>query len=138
MTWISGIPVTPYATDGQVDTFKLSMLIKRLADAGVQNIMAAGNTGEFFSLTTAKVRLVHRTTIKGRYGKSLVSATVGRSLTDAKHAQVMLSLIGADAIMGHDQIDPFAGPSYQAKYFLEPAEASTTPVRAYVVATHCR
>lgn len=85
MHWkLSGIPVTPYATDGQVDTFKLSMLIKRLADAGVQNIMAAGNTGEFFSLTTAKVRLVHRTTIKGRYGESLVSATVGRSLTDAK------------------------------------------------------
>lgn len=84
MHWkVSGIQVTPYATDGEVDTFKLSMLIKRLADAGVQNIMAAGNTGEFFTLTTDKVRLVHRTTIKGRYGKSLVSAT-GRSLTDAK------------------------------------------------------
>ena len=85
MHWkVSGIPVTPYATDGQVDTFKLSMLIKPLADAGVQNIMAVGNTGEFFTLTTAKVQLVHRTTIKGRDGKSLVSATVGRSLTDAK------------------------------------------------------
>lgn len=84
MTWISGIPVTPCATDGEVDTFKLSVLIKRLADAGVQNIMVAGNTGEFFSVTTAKVRLVQRTTIRGRYRKSLVSATVGRSLTDAK------------------------------------------------------
>jgi len=29
-------------------------------------------------------------------------------------------------------MDPFAGPSYQAKYFLELAEASTVPVIAYV------
>lgn len=44
---ISGVPVTPYAKDGQVDTSGLSTLINRLADAGVQHIMAAGNTGEF-------------------------------------------------------------------------------------------
>jgi 4-hydroxy-tetrahydrodipicolinate synthase len=115
---ISGVPVTPYATDGQVDTSKLSMLIKRLADAGVQNIMAAGNTGEFFTLTMDEVRLVHRTTIKAAEGKSLVSAAVGRSLTDAKALARDAISDGADAIMGHHPMDPFAGPSYQAKYFL--------------------
>lgn len=129
---ISGVPVTPYATDGQVDTSKLSMLIKRLADAGVQNIMAAGNTGEFFTLTMDEVRLVHRTTIKAAEGKSLVSAAVGRSLTDAKALARDAISDGADAIMGHHPMDPFAGPSYQAKYFLELAEASTVPVIAYV------
>ena len=45
---ISGVPVTSYAKDGQADTSELSTLIKCLADAGVQHIMAADNTGEFF------------------------------------------------------------------------------------------
>ncbi len=51
LTGISGVPVTPYTSDGAVDASKLSTLIKGLAEAGVHNLMAAGNTGEFFTLT---------------------------------------------------------------------------------------
>ncbi len=132
LTGISGVPVTPYAADGSVNTSILSTLIKGLADAGVHNLMAAGNTGEFFTLTMDEVRLVHRTTIKAAAGASLVSAAVGRSLTEAKALARDAIAEGADAIMGHHPMDPFAGPSYQAKYFLELAESSTVPVIAYV------
>lgn len=132
LTGISGVPVTPYAADGGVDTSILSTLIKGLADAGVHNLMAAGNTGEFFTLSMDEVRLVHRTTIKAAAGASLVSAAVGRSLTEAKALARDAIAEGADAIMGHHPMDPFAGPSYQAKYFLELAESSTVPVIAYV------
>ena len=94
--------------------------------------MAAGNTGEFFTLTMDEISLVHRTTIKAAAGKSLVSAAVGRSLTDAKLLARDAIAEGADAIMGHHPMDPFAGPSYQARYFLELAEFCTVPVIAYV------
>jgi 4-hydroxy-tetrahydrodipicolinate synthase len=132
LTGISGVPVTPYAGDGSVDTTKLTTLIKGLAAAGVHNLMAAGNTGEFFTLSLGEVRVVHGTTIKAADGKSLVSAAVGRSLTEAKVLAREAIADGADAIMGHHPMDPFAGPSYQAKYFLELADASTVPVIAYV------
>lgn len=132
LTGISGVPVTPYAADGSVDTSKLSTLIAGLADAGVHNLMAAGNTGEFFTLTMDEVRLVHRTTIMAAAGKAVVSAAVGRSLTEAKALARDAIAEGADAIMGHHPMDPFAGPSYQAKYFLDLATSSTVPVIAYV------
>ncbi|MDK1494336.1 dihydrodipicolinate synthase family protein [Sinorhizobium sp. 7-81] len=129
---ISGVPVTPYRADGTVDVEKLDALIKGLAAARVHNLMAAGNTGEFFTLTLDEIRLVHATTIKAAAGESLVSAAVGRSLADAKSLASDAIAEGADAIMGHHPMDPFAGPSYQARYFLELADFCTVPVIAYV------
>jgi 4-hydroxy-tetrahydrodipicolinate synthase len=124
--------VTPYGSGGQVDIQKLDRLIRGLAAAKVHNLMAAGNTGEFFTLTMDEIRLVHRTTIKAADGMALVSAAVGRSLTDAKALARDAIAEGADAIMGHHPMDPFAGPAYQAAYFLDLADFCTVPVIAYV------
>ena len=132
LTGISGVPVTPYAVDGSVDATKLKALIEKLAAAGVHNLMAAGNTGEFFTLSLEEVRLVHRTTIRAAAGNALVSAAVGRSLTEAKALARDAIAEGVDAIMGHHPMDPFAGPAYQAKYFLELADSCSVPVIAYV------
>jgi 4-hydroxy-tetrahydrodipicolinate synthase len=132
LTGISGVPVTPYKGDGSIDVAKLKTLIQRMAQARVHNLMAAGNTGEFFTLTMDEVRQVHAATIEAADGKALVSAAVGRSLTEAKALAKDAIAAGADAIMGHHPMDPFAGPSYQAGYFLELADFSTVPVIAYV------
>lgn len=132
LTGISGVPVTPYKGDGSIDVAKLKALIKGLAQARVHNLMAAGNTGEFFTLTMDEVREVHAATIEAADGKALVSAAVGRSLAEAKALAKDAIAAGADAIMGHHPMDPFAGPSYQAGYFLELADFSTVPVIAYV------
>ncbi|WJH38161.1 dihydrodipicolinate synthase family protein (plasmid) [Aliirhizobium terrae] len=132
LTGISGVPVTPYKSDGSIDVAKLKTLIKGMAQARVHNLMAAGNTGEFFTLTMDEVREVHAATIEAADGKALVSAAVGRSLAEAKALAKDAIAAGADAIMGHHPMDPFAGPSYQAGYFLELADFSTVPVIAYV------
>lgn len=132
LTGISGVPVTPYAADGSVDVTKLKTLIEKMAAAKVHNLMATGNTGEFFTLSLDEVRLVHRATIEAAAGNALVSAAVGRSLVEAKALARDAISAGADAIMGHHPMDPFAGPSYQSKYFLELADACTVPVIAYV------
>lgn len=132
LTGISGVPVTPYTEDGAINVDGLRALISRLADAGVHNLMAAGNTGEFFALSLEEIRLVHKVTIEAAAGKSLVSAAVGRSLVEAKALARDAISAGADAIMGHHPMDPFAAPAAQARYFLELADASTVPVIAYV------
>lgn len=129
---ISGVPVTPYTADGAVDTAALTALIGRLASAGVHNLMAAGNTGEFFALSREEIGLVHRTTIAAAAGRSIVSAAVGRSLAEAKALARDAIAAGADAIMGHHPMDPFAAPHAQAHYFLDLAESATVPVIAYV------
>lgn len=129
---ISGVPVTPYNANGSIDESSLSTLIKKMSGAGIHNLMAAGNTGEFFALTLDEIRQVHRVSIEARTGSSLVSAAVGRSLSDAKALARDSIAAGADAIMGHHPMDPFAAPAAQARYFLELAEASTVPVIAYV------
>lgn len=132
LTGISGVPVTPYRADGSIDVDKLDTLIKGMAAARVHNLMSAGNTGEFFTLTMDEIRLVHRVTIEAATGKSLVSAAVGRSLADAKALARDAIAHGADAVMGHHPMDPFAGPSYQTRYFLELADYCTVPLIAYV------
>nr|WP_314257468.1 dihydrodipicolinate synthase family protein [uncultured Devosia sp.] len=130
---VSGVPVTPYLADGNVDHPALQALISRLSRCGVHNLMAAGNTGEFFALSLDEIRQVHATTIAAsRDGTSIVSAAVGRSLVEAKALARDAIDAGADAIMGHHPMDPFAAPAAQARYFLELAETSTVPVIAYV------
>jgi 4-hydroxy-tetrahydrodipicolinate synthase len=129
---ISGVPVTPYEVDGEIDLALLSKLIRRLAGAGIHNVMAAGNTGEFFSLSLDEIRRVHATTVEAAAGKSLISAAVGRSLVEAKSLARDAISAGANAIMSHHPMDPFASPAAQADYFLAIADASTVPVIAYV------
>jgi 4-hydroxy-tetrahydrodipicolinate synthase len=130
---ISGVPVTPYLASGAVDPQGLSALISRLSRRGVHNLMAAGNTGEFFALSLTEIRQVHALTVDAaREGTSIVSAAVGRSLVEAKELARDAIAAGADAIMGHHPMDPFAAPAAQARYFLELANASTVPVIAYV------
>lgn len=132
LTGISGVPVTPYGRDGAIDTAMLSRLIARLAEAGIHNLMAAGNTGEFFSLSLDEIRQVHAVTAEAAGGKCLVSAAVGRSLVEAKALARDAIAAGAGAIMGHHPMDPFASPSAQADYFLALADAATVPFIAYV------
>jgi 4-hydroxy-tetrahydrodipicolinate synthase len=130
---VSGVPVTPYQADGSVDAAGLTALIARLSRNGVHNLMAAGNTGEFFALSLDETRQVHALTIEAaRAGTSIVSAAVGRSLVEAKALARDAIAAGADAIMGHHPMDPFAAPAAQARYFLALAEACTVPVIAYI------
>ncbi|MGA0614239.1 dihydrodipicolinate synthase family protein [Paracoccus sp. KR1-242] len=132
LTGISGVPVTPYGADGEINEALLAKLISRLADAGIHNLMAAGNTGEFFSLSLDEIRRVHAVTAEAAAGKTLISAAVGRSLVEAKALARDAIAAGCGAIMSHHPMDPFAGPAAQADYFLSLADASTVPVIAYV------
>jgi 4-hydroxy-tetrahydrodipicolinate synthase len=129
---ISGVHVTPYGADGEIDVPLLAQVVDRIAAAGVHNIVSAGNTGEFYALTPDEVRVVHDGAIAANAGRSLLTAAVGRSLKEAIALGKRAKAQGADAIMAHQPLDPFAAPQAQAAYFRAIADAVDLPLVAYV------
>lgn len=129
---ISGVHVTPYDADGQLDSRLLAIIVDRIAAAGVHAIVSAGNTGEFYALGDDEVRAVHDAAIAANAGRALLIASVGRALAGAIDIGRRAAANGADAIMVHQPLDPFAAPQAQAEYFMAIADALTVPVIAYV------
>lgn len=129
---ISGVHVTPYTADGDIDLALTAKIVSSIAQAGIHNIVSAGNTGEFFSLTDDEVTKVHEAAIEGAAGRAIVTASAGRSLREAIRTARKAKSAGADAVMAHHPRDPFAAPQSQADYFIALAEASELPVIAYV------
>ncbi|MEJ1157228.1 dihydrodipicolinate synthase family protein [Prosthecomicrobium sp. N25] len=129
---ISGVHVTPYDAEGAVDRALLARVVDRIAAGGIHNIVSAGNTGEFYALTPDEVRLVHDGCIAANAGRAMVTAGVGRSLKEAVELGRRAAAGGADAVMVHQPLDPFAAPQSQAAYFEAVADALTIPVVAYV------
>ncbi len=129
---ISGVHVTPYEQSGAIDHRVLSRLVAGMAEAGIHNIVSGGNTGEFFTLTSEEVLRLQATVIEAVAGRAVVTAAVGRSLTEAIATGRAAQRAGADAVMAHHPGDPFAAPSAQADYFIALAEALELPVMAYL------
>ena len=60
LTGISGILVTPFDERTTPAPGRLTPIVDRAIDAGVHILVANGNTGEFYGLTTAEAeRMVH-------------------------------------------------------------------------------
>ena len=59
-TGISGILVTPFDAQDRIAPRRLKPIIDRAVNAGVHILVANGNTGEFYGLTTAEAeQMVH-------------------------------------------------------------------------------
>ncbi|HEY0122498.1 MAG TPA: dihydrodipicolinate synthase family protein [Rhizobium sp.] len=129
---VSGVPVTAYDDKGEVEPRITAKVYDRVAAAGIHNIVAAGNTGEFYALTPEEIRHVHEAAVTGVDGKAPVTAAIGRSLREAIRMAKDAAAIGASAVMSHQPVDPFAAPAAQIDYFCDLAEASPLPLVAYV------
>nr|WP_064248723.1 dihydrodipicolinate synthase family protein [Rhizobium leguminosarum]OAP92365.1 dihydrodipicolinate synthase family protein [Rhizobium leguminosarum] len=132
LTGVSGVPVTAYDGKGEVEPRITAKVYERVAAAGIHNIVAAGNTGEFYALTPQEIRIVHEAAVSGVNGKAPVTAAIGRSLREAIGMAKDAATIGASAVMSHQPVDPFAAPAAQIDYFCNLADASALPLIAYV------
>lgn len=132
LTGVSGVHVTPYDDSGRVNDALLDRIVGDLAEAGIDNIVTGGNTGEFYSLEIEEALAVCRRAVAAAGGRSLVTAGVGRSLSDAKRLAEGAAATGADAIMIHQVPDPFASPRGVIAYTHEIAEATPLPVVLYL------
>ncbi|WP_343504217.1 dihydrodipicolinate synthase family protein [Alloyangia pacifica] len=129
---ISGVPVTAYDADGEIDLALSARIAREIGEAGVLNVIAAGNTGEFFSLTYEEIRSLTAAVIEQAAPVTHVTAAVGRSLREAVALGRAAAADGADAVMAHYPGDPFAGPGAKIDYFRALAEAMEIPVIAYL------
>lgn len=132
LTGISGVPITAYDADGAVDAKATATIYARAAKAGIHNIVAAGNTGEFYALDPDEVRLVLDCAVRGVDGRAPVTAAIGRSLKEAIVMAKDARVAGATAVMSHQPVDPFAAPHAQIDYFRALADGSPLPLVAYV------
>jgi 4-hydroxy-tetrahydrodipicolinate synthase len=129
---ISGVHVTAWGADGEADWSVTGKIVARIAEAGIHNIVSAGNTGEFYPMTTDEVVRSHAVAAEAAAGKALVTAGIGRSLREAVSTAKLAAKAGCDAVMVHHPLDPFAAPQAQADYFIAIAEALDLPVVAYI------
>ncbi|MBA4268010.1 MAG: dihydrodipicolinate synthase family protein [Methylobacterium sp.] len=129
---ISGVHVTAWRADGEADWAVTGQIVARIAAAGIHNIVSAGNTGEFYPMTTDEVVRSNAVAAEAAAGKALVTAGIGRSLREAVSTGRLAATAGCDAVMVHHPLDPFAAPQSQADYILAIAEALTLPLVAYI------
>lgn len=129
---ISGVPVTPFDAQDRVDAGTLRALIRRLGDAGIDNLVAAGNTGEFYALELQEVLAVYGEVARANEGRRAITAGVGRSLKEAIALARAAEKEGFDALMVHQPPDPFASPAGMVEYNHAVAAATKLPVILYI------
>lgn len=129
---ISGVPVTPFDARDRVEPGALRALVGRLAEAGIDNLVAAGNTGEFYALEMQEALAVTAEVVQANGGRSAVTAGVGRSLKEAIALARAAEKEGADALMIHQPPDPFASPQGMVDYNHAVAGATKLPVILYI------
>src|SRR5215203_1954907 len=110
LTGISGILVTPFDADDKVAPSRLTPIIDRAIRAGVHILVANGNTGEFYGLTTAEAEAMVRSVAEQIGGRVPLLGGVGRSIGDACVLARVSREAGASALMVHQPPDPFVSP----------------------------
>ena len=120
---ISGILVTPFDGDDQLAPAGLAPVVERAIEAGVQVLVANGNTSEFYALTMAEAeQMVHAAAGHVR-GRVPLLAGVGRSVQDACALARASCAAGASALMVHQLPDPFVAPAGVVAYVQRIADA---------------
>jgi 4-hydroxy-tetrahydrodipicolinate synthase len=123
LTGISGILVTPFDTQDRVAPARLKPIINRAVEAGVHILVANGNTGEFYGLTTAEAESMVHSIAEQIGGRVPLLGGVGRSINDACALARASKAAGADALMVHQPPDPFVSPRGVVAYVQRIAEA---------------
>jgi 4-hydroxy-tetrahydrodipicolinate synthase len=123
LTGISGILVTPFDADDRIAPARLKPIIDRAVRAGVHILVANGNTGEFYGLTTAEAEAMIHAVAEEIGGRAPLLAGVGRSINDACALARASRAAGASALMVHQPPDPFVSPRGVVAYVHRIAEA---------------
>jgi 4-hydroxy-tetrahydrodipicolinate synthase len=133
LTGISGILVTPFDSDDAVAPSRLAPVIDRAVGAGVHILVANGNTGEFYGLTTAEAETMVHATAELIAGRVPLLGGVGRSIHDALALARASRRAGATGLLVHQPPDPFVSPRGVVAYVQRIAEAGQgLPVMLYL------
>jgi len=123
LTGISGILVTPFNAAGDIAPDLQKPVVDRAIAAGVHILVANGNTGEFYGLTTDESIAMVQAASKHTGGRVPLVAGVGRGIRDACRLAAASAKAGADALMIHQPPDPFVAPQGVVDYLHAVSEA---------------
>lgn len=123
LTGISGILVTPFNTEGEIAPDLQKPVVDRAIAAGVHILVANGNTGEFYGLTTDEAVAMVQASANHIAGRVPLVAGVGRGIRDACRLAEASAQAGADALMIHQPPDPFVAPQGIVDYLYAVSEA---------------
>jgi 4-hydroxy-tetrahydrodipicolinate synthase len=128
---ISGVPVTPFTSEGAIDEPSLAAVVQRMAAQGVQVIVPCGGTGEFSALSAEERDRVALIAIEAA-GDTPVIVGVGGDLASAARAARTAVAAGAAGVMIHALSDPYLTADGTARYIELVAAASDGVVVPYL------
>jgi len=120
---ISGILVTPFDGADKLAPARLKPIVDRAIRAGVHALVANGNTGEFYGLTTQEAEAMVHAVAEQMNGRSVLIGGVGKSVKDACTLARASRGAGASVLMVHQPPDPFVSPRGVVAYVERIAEA---------------
>jgi 4-hydroxy-tetrahydrodipicolinate synthase len=130
---ISGILVTPFDAQDRLAPTKLKPIVERAVRAGVHALVANGNTGEFYGLTTKEAETMVHAAAEYNAKRAVLIGGVGRSIHDAIALTKASREAGAEALMVHQPPDPFVSPRGVVSYVQRIAEAGGgLPIMLYL------
>lgn len=96
---VISFPITPFKADLEIDVDALKRNVGWLVERGIRTLVAAGGTGELYSLTMEEAGLVHRTVIEAAGGRAAVICGVGGKLKEAQKLAAEAEKHGAAGIL---------------------------------------
>ncbi|SPF80041.1 dihydrodipicolinate synthase family protein [Pseudoprimorskyibacter insulae] len=133
LTGISGILVTPFDAEDQLDTARLTPIVDRAVNAGVHVLTVNGNTGEYYGLTADEAERMAYAVTEIVDGRVPVVGGVGRSINEACALARASAKAGCAGLMVHQPPDPFMSPRGLYDYIARVAEAGQgTPLVLYL------
>lgn len=133
LSGISGILVTPFDRDDRIAPALQAPIVERAVSAGVHVLVANGNTGEFYALTSDEAERMLVAAVGHVAGRVPLLAGVGRSVNEACALTRVAVRQGAAGIMVHQPPDPFCAPRGVVEYVRRVAGAADgLPVMLYL------
>ena len=96
---VISFPITPFDDDLRLKETAFQAHVDYLVRSGVHSIVAAGGTGELYSMTTDEIRRVYRLAVEAVGGRVPLIAGVGYNLAIATDLARDAEAAGADAIL---------------------------------------
>lgn len=96
---VTAFPITPFHDDLELDLDALRHNVDWLIGHGIRSLVAAGGTGELYSLTVDEASAVHRTALEAADGRAAVICGVGGKLREAQHLARAAEQAGATGIL---------------------------------------
>lgn len=131
LTGAIAFPITPFNADLSLDLSGLRHNIQHLADHPLAAMVAAGGTGELYSLTPVEHEAVVRATVEESRGRVPVIAGAGVNFPLAVEQAKRAAQVGAEAILAFPPYYPNADDDALLDYYAAIGSATPLPLFIY-------